>query len=554
MSHGKYARNGKEDKKAKLLKNRLEREVEQEKQNFDEAKSLEKDFANTGEAKIDTDKNYSSSSYSDSKYSNKELTMKEKIYKSLEESTNQIEQEVSNEVEDTRYNNLVDRIDELEDDRIRKKIDRLAGFTNDDDDEDIDDDDEEFNEDEDKDIKELRKRAKKYNKAKKKKEKLEEKAQEKMARKKKKGKNKGLKIFALVLVLLIAAFCAFAYWFINGKFDKLNYEEIDTTQIGISQTADEQLKGYRTVAIFGVDSRTDDYDDQDNRSDSIILVTLNQDTDEVTMVSVYRDTYIDVDEGNYTRLDKVNHAFVYGGMQNSLKSINNALDLNIREYVAVNFFALIDAVDTLGGLDLNITAEEKSVMNKEYIPYINQYIRNERPDLEEGDYITEVGTQHVNGAQVLAYCRIRYTSGGDYKRTERMRTVIEMLLSKVKKLSLFELNDLVDTMLPQVKTNIKKTDILSLVPKAFSVKITQNSVGWPYTLSGWTDDVWYAVPCTLRSNVIDLHKNVYGDNDYEPSDTVIDMSDRIRRKTGLDESDGEDSNEFSHVEQDIENQ
>ena len=372
-----------------------------------------------------------------------------------------------------------------------------------------------------------------------------------MARRKKKSKNKGLKIFAVILVIIIAVFCGLAYWFINGKFDKLNYEAIDVTQIGISEQADEQLKGYRTFAVFGVDSRTDDYEDKDNRSDSIILVALNQETNEVTMVSVYRDTFIDVDEGNYTTLDKVNHAFVYGGVQNSLKSINNALDLNVREYVAVNFFALIDAVDALGGLDLNITNEEKNIMNVNYIPYINQYIRSERPELELADKITEAGTQHCNGAQVLAYCRVRYTSGGDYKRTERMRTIMEMILSKVKKLSVLELNEFVDAMLPQIKTNIRKTDIIALIPTILQASVSKNSIGWPYTLSGWTNDAWYAVPCTLQSNVTELHKTVYGDEDYTPSETVIEMSDRIRRKTGLDESSGQDSNEFSHVEQEI---
>ena len=522
MGSGKRAKNSKSDNDSlnKPKKNRLEKEVEIEKSKADVVYDAKESFDKTGEVKVITDEDIQ----------NVELSTKEKIYKALEEETKRIEfedvdeqYEVYNEVkreteEVPTTKEVIQRINEL--DRFEEKIDSLDVSK-------IKDYTEEVNQEE------VARR------------------QRRKEKKERRKKNRGLRIFTIVVTTLVIVFCAAvlcAYLFVNGKFSKMNYEAIDTTQIGINEQVEEKLKGYRTFAIFGVDTRSDDYDDSDNRSDSIILLVWNQDTNEFSLVSIYRDSFVDVDENGYTRLDKINHAFAYGGIQNSLKSINQALDLNVKDYIAVNFFAVIDAVDALGGFDLNITSEEMQVMNSTYIPELNKILPSEMPGYGHVESIQQSGVQHVDGAQTLAYCRVRYTSGGDYKRTERMRTILNMILNKVKKLSVPELNNFIDRMLPKIKTNVKGSEIITLAPNIFNLKITDTNVGWPYELAGWTGEAWYAVPATLESNVIRLHQEVYGDDDYEVSETVQDMSDRIIRKTGV--RYGEDSNEFNHVEQD----
>ncbi len=561
MSEGRRAKNSKSNRSNK---NRLEKEVELEKTKSDKAYETSS-FDKTGEIKVITDEDIA-------RVNEKELSTKEKIYKALEEETHRIEFEDVDE-EYAVYNEIKKESSKRSDiiDSDTKKIDFKSNdideyIAKDDNNDDIDDDEEEYiptsrevikkirdldklDKDDEKDIEELLEDNKE--------EKQEEMARraKKKEKQKKHKKNRGLRIFAIIIVLLVVIFGAGvtgAYMFLNSKMSKMNYEHIDTTQIGINEETDKKLKGYRTFAIFGVDSRSDDYEDDDNRSDSIILATLNQDTGDISMVSIYRDTFVDVEENGYTRLDKINHAFAYGGIQNSLKSINNALDLNVREYVAVNFYALIDAVDALGGLELNITNEEKNVMNREYIKELNKVLPQERPDYGYVEPIQEAGKQHVNGAQVLAYCRVRYTAGGDYKRTERMRTILNMLLNKVKQLSVTELNKFIDEMLPKVKSNVVANDVFGLATGVFNYKMSDTNVGWPYTIAGWTGEAWYGVPCTLESNVVKLHQEVYNDPEYEASDEVKDMSERIIRKTGLTEASGEESNEFSHVEQDLE--
>ena len=223
-------------------------------------------------------------------------------------------------------------------------------------------------------------------------------------------------------------------------------------------------------------------------------------------------------------LDKVTHAYSYGGAQNALKALNTNLDLNITEFVTVNFDAVIAAVDAMGGITMDIDSAE--------LKYINAYIDGTTQSTGvKSKAITKTGVQTLDGVQAVAYSRIRYTEGGDYKRTERMRTVITAMLSKAKTLSLSQLNNLVDTILPRISTNITGTEILALAPNIVSFNITE-SMGWPYETKGITLDRWYGVPVTLESNVEKLHKEVFGQPDYIVSDTVKEISNQIVKKTG----------------------
>lgn len=343
---------------------------------------------------------------------------------------------------------------------------------------------------------------------------------------KKKKMNKGLKIFLiilLVLVIIIVGLGVAGYTFVNGKIGKMQKENIDTTAVGINEETKQELKGYRNIALLGIDSRADDYG-LGNRSDCMMIASINQETNEIKLISVYRDTYVYVMENGTKRLDKITHAYSYGGAQNTLKSLNEALDLNITEFVTVNFDAVIAAVDSLGGVYIDIDSSE--------IKYINDYIDATSQSSEiKSSHITSTGRQKLDGVQAVAYSRIRYTAGGDYKRTERMRTVVEAMLSKAKTLGVGQLNSFADTILPRIRTNISSSEIWGLVPKLASFKVT-GSLGWPYETKGITLDRWYGVPVTLQSNVERLHKEAFGQDDYEASDAVKEMNAAIIKKTG----------------------
>ena len=357
-------------------------------------------------------------------------------------------------------------------------------------------------------------------------ERQKEREEENELRKKKKKMNKGLKAFLiilLILVILVVGILTAGYLFVNGKLGKMQTENIDTTAVGINDDVSKNLQGYRNIALLGIDSRADDYS-LGNRSDCIIIASLNKKTNEIKLISVYRDTYVYVEENGTKKLDKITHAYSYGGPQNTLKSLNEALDLNITEYVTVNFDAVIAAVDALGGVNINIDSSE--------IKYINDYIEaTSQSSGIKSSHITTTGTQKLDGVQAVAYSRIRYTSGGDYKRTERMRTVVTAMLNKAKTLSIGQLNSFADTILPRIKTNISTGDIWGLVPSLASFKVSE-SIGWPYEVEGITLDRWYGVPVTLETNVTKLHKEAFGQENYEVSDTVKEMSNAIIKRTG----------------------
>ena len=336
---------------------------------------------------------------------------------------------------------------------------------------------------------------------------------------KEKKKRKGLKVFVLIVILL-AIVGAIAI-FINSKIGMMQQVELDEADLGISEQAQENLSGYRNIALFAVDSRDDNLE-KGNRSDGIIIASINNNTKEIKLISVYRDTYVQI-EGH--GLDKITHAYSYGSAPLAVKTLNTNLDLNITEFATVNFDAVAEAVDALGGVTINI--ESQSELN-----YLNSYIdETARVTGKSNAKVTSTGKQNLNGVQAVAYARIRYTSGGDYKRTERMRTVLEAMLTKLKTKNISEINNFVDTILPEVYTNITAGDIFGLVPSLMDYKVVE-SIGWPYETKGITLDRWYGVPVTLESNVKQLHQEAFGEPNYEPSSTVKEISNSIITKTG----------------------
>ena len=331
---------------------------------------------------------------------------------------------------------------------------------------------------------------------------------------------KVLGIIILILILILVGVGIGGYIYINNRLGTMNYVHINKDDIEINEGVEESLNGYRTIALFGVDSREDQLE-KGTRSDCIMLAVIDQKNKKVNLVSVYRDTYLQIPGRG---LDKVTHAYAYGGPALSLSTLNSNLDLNITEFATVNFDSLVDIVNAVGGIKIKITSDE--------IKYINDYIDATSQIVGKSSlHISQAGTQTLDGVQAVAYSRIRYTAGGDYKRTERMRTVLMAIADKAKTMNVSQLNSLANTILPKVYTNIKSDELLSLLPQAATYSFS-DSIGWPYETKGITLDRWYGVPVTLQENVKKLHKEVFGQTNYEVSNKVKTISDSIVKKTG----------------------
>ena len=342
--------------------------------------------------------------------------------------------------------------------------------------------------------------------------------------KKTNGFVKFLKIFGIILLVLVLIALGVGiggYIYVRNSLGEMQQVEIDEEAIEINEGVKESLEGYRTIALFGVDSRANELE-KGTRSDCIMLAVIDQKTKAVKLVSVYRDTYLQI--GN-RGLDKVTHAYAFGGAELSMSTLNTNLDLNIKEFATVNFDSLADIVDAIGGINMNIESAE--------IKHINNYIdETSRVVGKSSTHITKTGNQKLDGVQAVSYARIRYTAGGDYKRTERMRDVLTAIAERAKKLGVSELNKLAKTVLPKIYTNISPDEIISMLPQIATYSISE-SIGWPYETKGDTiGGVWYGVPVNLAENVEKLHTEVLGQEDYEVSDKVKSISDSIIKKTG----------------------
>lgn len=326
-------------------------------------------------------------------------------------------------------------------------------------------------------------------------------------------------IFIAIIIFVLVAGVSGYFW-AKHKWDQMDYVDLSSSDIEVNPGVNESLEGYRNIVLLGLDAREDNFG-TGNRSDCIMIISLNQETKNVKIASVYRDTYLNIDGHG---LDKVTHAYSYGGPKLALSTLNKNLDLNITEFVAVNFDTVHTVVDSVGGVDINIEQSE--------LKYINNYIT--AADKQFGtstQKITTTGKQTLNGVQALAYSRIRYTEGGDYKRTERMRDVLIAVFEKAKTMSVSDLNSLSDTILPHVSTNININEAIGMLPQLTNINVNE-SIGWPYEVKGITLDRWYGVPVTLEENVSKLHKDLFNETDYNPSDTVKNISTSIINKTG----------------------
>jgi len=353
----------------------------------------------------------------------------------------------------------------------------------------------------------------------------------KSARKRRKRK---LILFIVEIILLVLVL---GVLFLYNKLNKIDTSyTLDTTKIEVNDVTGETadlFEGNTTIALFGLDNRAQGTYSTGN-SDVIIVLNIDNDTNEMTMVSVYRDTYLNVaavDEENKFR--KCNSAYAYGGVEQAITMLNRNLDLDIDNYVCVDFEAVAEAIDILGGVEIEIESSEE-------LKYLNQYITATNQTLgTSASQISSTGTHTLNGVQAVAYSRIRYTAGYDYKRAERQRRVITAMLTQAKSANLSQLNELVDTVFPDIQTDLTKKTMVSMVTSLLSYDLS-SSGGFPYYKTTCTPSSSIGsvvVPCDLETNVTLLHEQLFGTEDYTPSGTVQSYSDYIISATGLDEDD-----------------
>lgn len=337
----------------------------------------------------------------------------------------------------------------------------------------------------------------------------------------------GIEIF-LLLILIGGVF-------IYAKLGKMNFTDLDFSKIGVNTGVSDNnvMKGYTTIGLIGLDGRDGELK-SGARSDTMIIASINNDTKKVKLVSVYRDTYLRIgedSEGN-GQYNKANAAYAEGGPEQFLSMLNTNLDLNVTDFVSVDFQAVAEAVELLGGIDVELKEEEVVHLNH-YCVETSKVTGMDYTPLEE-----KAGVHHLNGVQTVSYARIRYTSGNDFRRAARQREVIYKIVEKAKNSDIATLSKILDKVFPKVYTSFTKAEILQMGMSMMSYDI-EDQTGFPFDhlygervkdAMGGLDVV---LPVTLESNVIKLHEFLYPEDSYTPSDEVKAYSQRIVDKSGF---------------------
>lgn len=328
--------------------------------------------------------------------------------------------------------------------------------------------------------------------------------------------------------------------------DNIQDKEFEDTDLSIDETVEDNLAGFTNIALFGLDSRTSAFDEA-TRSDSIIIISIDNETGAMKMLSVYRDTMMKVTDADGTvRYGKVNSAYNNGGIQEAVATLNTNLDLNITDYVIVNFAGLTEIIDMMGGLDLPVTEDERLLINQYCGEMLVEAGSSETPPV-----LNQSGDVHLNGLQATAYCRIRkvpyYDPVGnahnsDFGRTARQRVVMEKLVAKAKSSGISNLLNLAQQIMNMntesqtfIKTSMNYDEIMDLVPIMIDYNMV-GSDGFPYTLDTPTvDGASMVVAKGMAYNVSTLHRFLFGEENYQVSSEVQEINDYIINYTGVQE-------------------
>lgn len=304
-------------------------------------------------------------------------------------------------------------------------------------------------------------------------------------------------IAVLIMIVGIVSLC------LNNQLNKIKKAEIPKTnsELNISDNTAKQDEEIINIALFGVDRRNKD---ETCRSDAVMILTLDKKNKKLKISSIMRDSYIVIDGYGKT---KITHAYAYGGPALAIKTLNKNFDLNIKDYVTVDFYGFEKIIDSVGGIDINITSEE--------LKYINGYIE-ETSRIENTPIlsVTRAGLQKLNGKQAVAYTRIRYTAGGDFERTQRQRTVLVAIFNKIKDSNPANIAKVALQLLPYTETSMSNTEILKSVKSIYELNIV-NIEQERFPLDGYCNGkilsgVWYLI-FDLEATKNQMNKYIFQD-------------------------------------------
>ena len=345
----------------------------------------------------------------------------------------------------------------------------------------------------------------------------------KRAKKRKKAKMITFAIEAVILIVLLIVL-----YVLNRTelLSKVTYDD-EVVQDSVNELTEETLEvmeEYTNIALFGLDTRQAGSLGKGNRSDTIMVASINNDTKDVKIVSIYRDSYLNLANDKYR---KCNEAYSVGGPEQAVAMLNMNLDLKIDHYMSVDFLAVSEVVDLLGGIEIDVDEYE--------IEHLNNYtVETSKVTGKKTEKLTKTGLQTLDGVQATSYCRIRYTAGDDFKRTERQREVLETSAKKAKTMSVSQLDEIIKKVFPMCATNMTVDQLLAIAADGLSYNIVGTS-GFPFDVV--TDSVGSAgscvVPVDMENNVKQLHTYLFDATDYQPSETVVKISDKIKNDTGI---------------------
>lgn len=346
-----------------------------------------------------------------------------------------------------------------------------------------------------------------------------------------KRKNKRKIVIFAVEIVIILAMVAVLYLVMHTSNEGPKVTVLDPEQLAIPeeiQTAkedpDSKMSKYMNIALFGVDAETDNQLYRGSRSDSIMIASINMDTGDIKLVSVYRDTYLNIGTDEYR---KCNAAYSFGGAEQAIKMLNMNLDMDIESFVTVGYKGLSEVIDGLGGVYIDVDSEE--------LKHINNY-QIGIAEVLKCDYtpVKETGYQLLNGLQAAAYCRIRYTAGDDFKRTARQREVIKAIEEQAKKTDLATLTKVFNNSIDDIYTNLDSKDILDLIGNIANYRIVDEG-GFPEESMRTVANVGAkgssVIPLDLESNVVWLHQFLFDDQDYTVTNGVKEYGEKIASDT-----------------------
>lgn len=343
-----------------------------------------------------------------------------------------------------------------------------------------------------------------------------------------------IKLIILLIEVVIVAVLIVGMVFVKnlGLYNQVGLDNINKNELNEETLA--SFSGYTTIALFGLDNR--EFGELDTGlSDVIMIVSINNDTKDIKLVSVYRDTYLDVGPEGEKSFNKANSAYAFGGPERAVSMLNKNLDLDIDSYITFDFYSVAEAVDIMGGVTVEITSEAELEELNRVIDETNWYLDRESP------LIDSLGEHTLDGVQAVSYARIRKLEGGDYKRAQRQRIVLSKMMEKAKDANLVTLNKLIKTVMPDIQSDLSEADLISMARVMVGYDF-DDSRGFPFerttrTLPSAGSSV---IPCDLETNVGELHEYLYEVEDYEPSDTVQTYSDIIVERSGCTVDSAED--------------